>query len=133
MTRKFFTFFIGALLTSSMAAATSAALGTKAPDALPALRLSMSGAFQPFSTTDADGNLVGFDADMARELARRMNHSPELIQTDWAGIQAGLQAGKTELICASMANIMEGPVHVLGKPKFPRLADFLSTVQDTPT
>jgi His/Glu/Gln/Arg/opine family amino acid ABC transporter permease subunit len=67
------------------------------------LRLAMSGAFQPFSTTDAAGKLVGFDAEMARELAREMGYAPQLIQTDWAGIQAGLQTGKYDLICGSMA------------------------------
>ncbi|MGA7826109.1 MAG: ABC transporter substrate-binding protein/permease [Geobacteraceae bacterium] len=69
----------------------------------PTLRLAMSGAFQPFSTTDASGRLVGFDADIARELARHLGCKPILVQTDWAGIQAGLQAGKYDLICGSMA------------------------------
>ncbi|MEJ2199639.1 MAG: transporter substrate-binding domain-containing protein, partial [Desulfuromonadaceae bacterium] len=73
------------------------------PPRNPPLRLAMSGAFQPFSTTDRQGNLVGLDADMARELARQMGYRPVLIQTDWAGIQAGLQAGKFDLICGSMA------------------------------
>ncbi len=73
------------------------------PTERPPLRLAMSGAFQPFSTTDAEGNLVGLDADIARELARRLGYRPELVQTDWAGIQAGLQAGKYDLICGSMA------------------------------
>jgi len=67
------------------------------------LRLAMSGAFQPFSTTDVDGNLVGFDADIARQLAEEMGYQPILVQTDWAAIQAGLQAGKYDLICGSMA------------------------------
>jgi arginine/lysine/histidine/glutamine transport system substrate-binding/permease protein len=67
------------------------------------LRLAMSGAFQPFSTTDANGRLTGLDADIAREIARRMGRRPVLVQTDWAGIQAGLQAGKFDLICGSMA------------------------------
>ncbi len=67
------------------------------------LRLAMSGAFQPFSTTDAEGELVGFDADIARALARQMGYVPVLIQTDWAGIQAGLHTRKYELICGSMA------------------------------
>ena len=69
----------------------------------PPLRMAMSGAFQPFSTTDVDGRLVGFDADVAREIARRLGRRAELIQTDWAGIQAGLQRGKYELIVGSMA------------------------------
>jgi len=67
------------------------------------LRLAMSGGFQPFSTTDASGALVGFDADIAKELSRRMGRKPVLIQVDWSGIQAGLQTGKYDLICASMA------------------------------
>jgi arginine/lysine/histidine/glutamine transport system substrate-binding and permease protein len=67
------------------------------------LRLAMSGAFQPFSTTDARGELVGFDADIATVLAERMGYTPRLIQNDWAAIQAGLQTERYELICGSMA------------------------------
>ncbi len=73
------------------------------PDPGTPLRLAMSGSFRPFSTTDAGGRLVGFDADVAREVARRLGREPVLVQTDWAGIQAGLQSGKYELICGSMA------------------------------
>lgn len=69
----------------------------------PELRLAMSGAFQPFSTTDAQGDLVGFDADIATALAERMGYAPRLIQNDWAAIQAGLQTERYELICGSMA------------------------------
>jgi His/Glu/Gln/Arg/opine family amino acid ABC transporter permease subunit len=67
------------------------------------LEMAMSGAFQPFSTTDAEGNLVGFDADIAKEVAERIGREPELVQTDWAAIQAGLQGRKYDLICGSMA------------------------------
>jgi len=67
------------------------------------LRLAMSGAYRPLSMTDADGNLVGFDADIATALAERMGYEPELVQTEWAGIQAGLQTNKFDLICGSMA------------------------------
>ena len=67
------------------------------------LKLAMSGAYRPLSMTDAEGNLVGFDADIAKEVATRMGLEPELIQTEWAGIQAGLQTEKYDLICGSMA------------------------------
>lgn len=69
----------------------------------PPLRIAMSGAFQPFSTVDAKGQLDGFDADIARALARGMGRRPELVQIDWNGIQAGLHSGKYDLICGSMA------------------------------
>ncbi len=67
------------------------------------LRIAMSGAFQPFSTVDTQGRLVGFDADVARTLAARMGRRPVLVQIGWSGIQAGLQSGKYDLICGSMA------------------------------
>ncbi len=78
-------------------------LGAPASRAEAPLRLAMSGAFRPFSSTDREGTLVGFDADVSREVARRLHREPVLVQTDWAGIQAGLHAGKYELICGSMA------------------------------
>lgn len=67
------------------------------------LKMAMSGAFAPFSTIDEQGQLVGFDADIARALAAAMHRRPVLIQVDWSGIQAGLQSGKYDLICGSMA------------------------------
>ena len=67
------------------------------------LSLAMSGAFQPFSITDSSGELVGFDADIATEIALRLDLAPELVQIDWSGIQAGLQTKQYDLICGSMA------------------------------
>lgn len=67
------------------------------------LSLAMSGAFAPFSTTDEQGNLIGFDADVATGIAEQMGREPELVQNDWAAIQQGLQTRKYDLICGSMA------------------------------
>jgi arginine/lysine/histidine/glutamine transport system substrate-binding/permease protein len=103
MQRLFLTFFSFVLMVCLAPMPTMAVSEPSGINGVTTLRLAMSGAFQPFSTTDADGNLVGFDADMARELARHMDLEPVLVQTDWAGIQAGLQAGKYDLICGSMA------------------------------
>ncbi len=71
------------------------------------LRIAMSGSFQPFSTIDSNGRLAGFDADIARALAAQMGREVELVQIDWNGIQAGLQSGKYDLICGSMAITQE--------------------------
>jgi arginine/lysine/histidine/glutamine transport system substrate-binding/permease protein len=103
MQRIFLILFIPTLLVCFAPPPIAAASETSPAGAEAALRLAMSGAFQPFSTTDAEGTLVGFDADMARALARQLGYEPVLVQTDWAGIQAGLQAGKYDLICGSMA------------------------------
>lgn len=91
--------FLGAIALSILFTVTLAAQPADGDE----LRLAMSGAFQPFSATDDQGNLVGFDADVAREVALRLGSQPVLVQTDWAGIQAGLQSRKYDLICGSMA------------------------------
>ncbi len=101
--RKFAITLGFALLIGSVPLLSSAAPQSFVTDSGTTLRLAMSGAFQPFSTTDKTGGLVGFDADIARAVARHMGYEPLLVQTGWAGIQAGLQAGKFELICGSMA------------------------------
>jgi His/Glu/Gln/Arg/opine family amino acid ABC transporter permease subunit len=92
-----------ACLTLLMTVAAAGAQPGKAKSPKDSLSLAMSGAFQPFSTTDKKGRLVGFDADIAREIAIRLDLKPQLVQTDWSGMQAGLQSGKYDLICGSMA------------------------------
>lgn len=89
---------LAALLFVVVAGWSQAVLAQESP-----LRIAMSGSFQPFSTTDESGALTGFDADIARALARAMGRRVELVQIDWNGIQAGLQSGKYDLICGSMA------------------------------
>ncbi len=94
---------IAALACLAVLFAFTAAHAKAMPESDEPLSMAMSGAFQPFSTTDDAGRLVGFDADIAREIARRLGRKPKLVQTYWAGIQAGLQSGKYNLICGSMA------------------------------
>ena len=75
---------------ASLACSTLVARAGQASEVRPPLRLAMSGAFQPFSTTNERGELVGFDADIARALAERMGREPVLVQVDWAGTRMRL-------------------------------------------
>jgi len=67
------------------------------------LTIAMSGLYPPFNYYNERNELVGFDVDIAREVARRLNRKPELITTAWDGIIAGLMAKKFDLIIGSMA------------------------------
>ena len=69
----------------------------------PTLKIAMSGLYPPFNYRDERNELVGFDVDIARELAQRMGHEPELVTTAWDGILAGLVTKKFDLIIGSMA------------------------------
>jgi ABC-type amino acid transport substrate-binding protein len=67
----------------------------------------MSGEYPPFSMPDANGEMIGFDADVARELAARLGVEPRLQQAEFSSIIAGVQAGVFDVTVASHARTAE--------------------------
>ena len=67
------------------------------------IRIGVEGAYPPFSSVDEEGEIVGFDIDIANALCAEMGAECELIQQDWDGIIPALQAKKFDAIVASMS------------------------------
>lgn len=67
----------------------------------------MSGEYPPFSMPDESGNMIGFDADVARELAERLGVEPRLQQAEFSSIVGGIQAGAFDISVASHARTEE--------------------------
>ncbi len=67
------------------------------------IRIGTEGAYPPFNQIDADGNLIGFDIDLARVLCDKMAVDCEFVTQDWDGIIPGLLARKYDVIIASMS------------------------------
>lgn len=63
----------------------------------------MSGGYPPFNYYDKDNNLVGFDVDIAAEVAKRLGVKFKPVTTAWDGILEGLISGKYDGILGSMA------------------------------
>ncbi len=84
-------------------AALGLALSVSAAQAQDTIRIATEGAYPPFNQTDASGNLVGFDVDIANALCEAMNATCEIVAQDWDGIIPGLVANKYDAIVASMS------------------------------
>ena len=67
------------------------------------IRIGVEGAYPPFSSTTADGELVGFDIDIAKALVKAMGAEIKLVPQDWDGIIPALLARKYDAIIASMS------------------------------
>ncbi|CAQ86078.1 MULTISPECIES: amino acid ABC transporter substrate-binding protein [Photorhabdus] len=66
-------------------------------------RISTEGAYSPFTYHDTSGALTGFDVDIGREIARRLNVRPTFIEGKWDGLIAGLDAGRSDAVINQIA------------------------------
>ena len=88
---KFFLSSIAALaILSSSAQADSIRIGTE-------------GAYPPWNSKDASGNLIGFEVDLAKEVCAIMKHECTIVEQDWDGMIPGLIMRKYDAIMAGMS------------------------------
>lgn len=89
-------FAMATLIAGSLMTAQAATAGDK-------IRIATEGAYAPFNMVDSNGELIGFDVEIANALCAEMKADCEVVAQDWDGIIPGLRARKYDAIIASMS------------------------------
>ena len=85
--------------------AASSAASTGAADQLAAIQtngklvVALEGAWQPWSYHDESDTLVGYDVEVSRAIAEKLGVEPEYVESDWDSLFAGLDAGRSDIVC----------------------------------
>jgi polar amino acid transport system substrate-binding protein len=89
----------------SSTALIAATFFSTAPSAMAgdSIRIATEGAYAPFNFITAEGELAGFDVDIANALCAEMKIECKIVAQDWDGIIPGLKARKYDAIVASLS------------------------------
>jgi cystine transport system substrate-binding protein len=63
-----------------------------------ALRVGTEGTYAPFTFHDQSGALVGFDVEIAQEIAKRIGVKAEFVEGPWDGLIAGIDANRYDVV-----------------------------------
>ena len=67
------------------------------------IKIGTEGAYPPWNSKDASGNLIGFEVDLAKELCAIMKHECTIVEQDWDGMIPALLMRKFDAIMAGMS------------------------------
>ena len=67
------------------------------------IKIGTEGAYPPWNSKDASGNLIGFEVELAKELCAIMKHDCTIVEQDWDGMIPALVMRKFDAIMAGMS------------------------------
>ncbi|HUG62407.1 MAG TPA: transporter substrate-binding domain-containing protein [Methylomirabilota bacterium] len=130
--------FAGLAVAFSLSVAPATADELETIKAAGEMRVAMTGAYPPFSMIDDNNQVVGFDADIGSEIARRLGVEPVIVTNAWDGILPSLLASKFDAVVGSMTITPQrqevvdfvGPYYRSGRAMFVRQGESFSSLSD---
>lgn len=103
--KKIFSSITAVLLLASTVLSGCGSKNTSSKDALDRIKdnktltVGLEGDWQPWSYHDSDTNkIIGYDADLARALAKKLGVKIKLVEAPWESLFAGLDDGRYDLV-----------------------------------
>ena len=62
------------------------------------ITVAMEGTWAPWTYHDENDNLVGYDVEVATEIAKKLGVEPQFVEGEWDGLLAGLDAGRYDIM-----------------------------------
>ncbi|MRW85880.1 transporter substrate-binding domain-containing protein [Pseudoduganella sp. FT26W] len=94
--------FMLALAVLSLALPASAADLLATVKARGTLKVALEGTYPPFNYKEKNGELAGYDVDVAKLLGSRLGLKVEFVSSEWASILAGLASNKYDVIVSQV-------------------------------
>nr|MBO2478660.1 cysteine ABC transporter substrate-binding protein [Bacillota bacterium] len=67
------------------------------------ITVGIMGTYPPYNFLNENKEMDGFDADIAKEIAKRLGVEVEFVPQEWSGMIAGLKQGKFDVVISQMA------------------------------
>jgi arginine/ornithine transport system substrate-binding protein len=96
------------------------------------IRFGVEGAYPPFSKTEEDGSVTGFDIDIANALCAELKAECTLVKQDWDGIIPALLGRKFDAIIATMDITEERLKKVAFTNKYQHIPARFTAIKGTP-
>ena len=62
------------------------------------IKVGVEGTYQPYTYNDEDGNLTGFDVDVAKAIAEKLGVEVDFTEADWDSLLAGIDSGRIDTV-----------------------------------
>jgi arginine/lysine/histidine transporter system substrate-binding protein len=129
--KNVFLLLITSLIVSLLAACGSGSSTAGDGEEKKVLVMGTSADFPPFETRDTDGEIVGFDIDLAKHIANELGYELEIKDMSFDGLIGALQAKRVDFVASGMSATDKRKESVDFSVEYHRSGEMFVTLKDS--